>query len=326
MAWICFNDAFLSIVEVQDDKSKLLVRARKEGHIEAVFPGATVEKTIGRDYLWRAKIKREDVAQAVSERLTNIDYGNFKNSVVDHKLHSVYGKIWGAMSTIQEIMPYAFKGIYQDLLVEKGIHPKKNDKGHIVEIQEPNRGTPFENWRFNDSEVTITPGALVPLELNGIKFQAWKEYPKTASEWNAVSGQCEVNEPPIHHVSGKYLSAGVIVEEPDDRIWMVSPTNAFGGYINTFPKGRIEDSINPQASAIKEAFEESGLKVEIIGFVADVEKPTSVTRYYRARRVGGTPADMGWESQAVHLVPRDMVRDFINCNYDLPLLEHIESD
>ncbi|MGY6278175.1 NUDIX hydrolase [Methylomonas sp. MgM2] len=123
---------------------------------------------------------------------------------------------------------------------------------------------------------------------------------------------------------GKHYAAGVVIEEPDGRCWMVAPTNGFGGYEATFAKGTIEDGIKPQASAIKEAYEESGLKVEIVGFIADVEKSTSVTRYYRARRVGGNPADMGWESQAVHLVPSDQVHYYINSPYDLPLLAYIE--
>ena len=45
----------------------------------------------------------------------------------------------------------------------------------------------------------------------------------------------------------------------------------------------------------------------LTGFLCDSVRSTSVTRYYTARRVGGHPADMGWESQAVHLVPRNLL-------------------
>jgi len=34
-----------------------------------------------------------------------------------------------------------------------------------------------------------------------------------------------------------------------------------------------------------------------------VRRTQTYTRYYMARRIGGCPAEMGWESQAVHLVP-----------------------
>lgn len=53
-----------------------------------------------------------------------------------------------------------------------------------------------------------------------------------------------------------------------------------------------------------EAFEESGLQVELAGFLCDSVRSTSVTRYCTAKRVGGHPGDMSWETQAVHLVPR----------------------
>src|SRR3546814_8606986 len=54
----------------------------------------------------------------------------------------------------------------------------------------------------------------------------------------------------------------------------------------------------------------------ITGFVGDFTRPTSVARLYRAVRVGGTPASMGWESQAVHLVPKDQLYRFLNRETD----------
>src|SRR3546814_18781734 len=54
----------------------------------------------------------------------------------------------------------------------------------------------------------------------------------------------------------------------------------------------------------------------ITGFVGDFTRTTSVARLYRAVRVGGTPASMGWESQAVHLVPKDQLYRFLNRETD----------
>ena len=67
-----------------------------------------------------------------------------------------------------------------------------------------------------------------------------------------------------------------------------------------------------QANAIKEAFEESGLQVEIVGHIGDFERTTSVARMYRARRVGGDPTASGWESQAVSLVPKEKLHEILN--------------
>ena len=47
----------------------------------------------------------------------------------------------------------------------------------------------------------------------------------------------------------------------------------------------------------------------------------SYTRYYRARRIGGSPASMGWESQAVHLVPKAQLAHYLTNKNDLPLLK-----
>ena len=115
-------------------------------------------------------------------------------------------------------------------------------------------------------------------------------------------------------------AAGVVIEETDGRVWLVAPSNAFGGYQATFPKGRIDGHASRQASAIREAYEEAGLQVRITGFFADSNRSQSYTRYYRAQRTGGNPVLMGWESQAVHLVPKAALKDFLTHPNDLPLL------
>jgi len=63
------------------------------------------------------------------------------------------------------------------------------------------------------------------------------------------------------------------------------------------PNGDIK-ALPRQANAIRETYEEAGLKVEITGFLADSSRSLTYTRYYMARRVDGTPADMGWERLA----------------------------
>ena len=106
--WICLSDAFLSIVHKDCEQDELLVRARRPGDIQKVFPDAKVNKTVGNDYLFRAVIKREVVARALADQALNqIDYPNFKNTVRDNKLHSAYNRIWHVMSPLQPIAPYA---------------------------------------------------------------------------------------------------------------------------------------------------------------------------------------------------------------------------
>ncbi len=72
---------------------------------------------------------------------------------------------------------------------------------------------------------------------------------------------------------------------------------------------------------IKEVFEEAGLHVEPYAHLVDVPRSTSRTRYYLARRKGGTPAAMGWESQAVHLAPLPRLKELLHHPNDAPILE-----
>ncbi|MBF9246048.1 NUDIX domain-containing protein, partial [Pseudomonas syringae pv. tomato] len=69
----------------------------------------------------------------------------------------------------------------------------------------------------------------------------------------------------------------------------------------SFPKGKLEPGLNLRTNALKEVYEETGLKVELHGFIGDYDRTTSRTRYYLAKRVDGTPSDMGFESQSVKL-------------------------
>lgn len=184
------------------------------------------------------------------------------------------------------------------------LHPKTRENGGRVRIESPHIPSDPTTWADAASVATFVPGGKCPESLHGVAFTPWRDHPTTVSGWNAVAGQMPgLKELPMPRVEGKHEAAGVVAVEVDGRVWTVSPTNRYGGYENTFPKGTLAVGINPQASAIKEALEESGLRVEITGFLVDVQRSTSVTRYYSARRVGGTPTDAGWESQAVHLVP-----------------------
>ena len=194
-------------------------------------------------------------------------------------------------------------------------HPKRNEKGQTVTIKQPHTASSPGTWSNSDAILSFVPGGKCPGVLNGTPFNTWKN-PPGGDGWDDIDGQIELDEPTMYLKGNKLPASGVVIEEPDGRVWVASPTNRFGGYINTFPKGKASDEVSLQANAIKEAFEESGLRVRIVGYIGDVERSTTVTRYYRAIRVGGRPVDMGWESQAVHLVPRNRLPEFLDSQYD----------
>jgi ADP-ribose pyrophosphatase YjhB (NUDIX family) len=204
-------------------------------------------------------------------------------------------------------------------------HPQKGEHGQTVMIHYPSKPTQPSTWTDPGAIATFTPGCALPEELNGIPLAPWADAPTTEEGWDYVEGQNdELEEPGMELPAGKSPASGVVVLEPDGRVWVVAPTNGFGGTRNTFPKGSRDFGLSLQANAIKEAYEEAGLKVEIDSFLGDVVRTTSVGRYYLARRVGGTPAGMGWESQAVRLVPTGQLRKFLDRGDDKKIAEWLE--
>lgn len=203
-------------------------------------------------------------------------------------------------------------------------HPRLGENGKPVLVELPHHPSAPSTWTSPDAVATFVPGGDVPLSLNKVAIRPWKNHPKTAEGWNYVDGiKHDLHEPPMHVPFGKKAAAGVVVEESDGRVWVVCPTNAFGGYEATWPKGTVEDGLSLQANALKEVFEEAGLRVEITGFIGDFHRTTSVARMYRARRVGGDPTQCGWESQAVMLVPKGHLYEHFNGPADWPIAEAI---
>lgn len=205
-------------------------------------------------------------------------------------------------------------------------HPKPGENGQLVTIKHPTTPSPIEAWHDPAAVATCVPGGPMPAELSGVPFAPWSDAPTTDAGWAQVEGQNPgLEEPAMKMTPGLKASAGVVVIEPDGRVWLVHPTNAFGGYRATWPKGRVEGGLSLQATACRECFEESGLKVRITGLLGDFQRTTTVARYYMGERVSGTPALMGWESQACSLAPLDALPDLLNGSADKPVLEALKS-
>ncbi len=97
--WLITKGAFLSIVDKGVRGDELLVRARRPGDIEKVFPEAKVEEGMGTDYRCRAVVKRWRVVEAIGDQILSIDYPNFKSAVdrsdpaLGDALHAVWGDL-----------------------------------------------------------------------------------------------------------------------------------------------------------------------------------------------------------------------------------------
>ena len=200
-------------------------------------------------------------------------------------------------------------------------HPQPDEHGAPVRLAHPSTPTTVASWHDPASVATVIPLGALPAVLNDVPFAPWLDLPASNADWQTVAGQAAIDEPPFVVPAAFAPAAGVVIQEDDGRVWAVAPSNRFGGYDATFPKGRVDPDISLQATAIREAFEESGLRVQIVRHLIDCRRTQTMTRYYLARRLGGNPALMGWESQAVHLVPMALLETVLGNPNDATIID-----
>jgi ADP-ribose pyrophosphatase YjhB (NUDIX family) len=144
-------------------------------------------------------------------------------------------------------------------------------------------------------------GKPEPGVLNGIPFA-----PAPHHFWEKVP-DVDVKEPPltppgVNPSRSNVKRAGILVREPDGRVWIVQPTNSFGNRDHTLPGGGVEPGLTTQQNALKEVWEETGLQVKITGYAGDFEdsnRPGLYGRLYVGERVGGAPWDAKVEASIV---------------------------
>ena len=192
------------------------------------------------------------------------------------------------------------------------LHPRLNDDDHPVVIDVPSQASAPETWADPRAWATFIPDGHTPANLNGIVMAPAVKPALVMAEPS--------DSPPMSAPAGFKPAAGAIILEADGRAWVVTQTNHFGGYVYTLPKGRIDPGGQPAQTAVREVFEETGLLIELTGWLGDFKRTMTFTRYYLARRLGGSPAQMGWESQAVHLVPITELPTLLTHPADAPVL------
>jgi hypothetical protein len=202
-------------------------------------------------------------------------------------------------------------------------HPRHDDDGLPVRLLKPSFLTDLSTWSDAGALAQVVPDGPMPASINGLPIELWLDFPDDIAAWEALASTMPIDEPLFHAPKGFKKAAGVVVRESDGRVWVVAPSNAFGGYQATFPKGGMEGK-SARATALVEAFEETGLRVCLTRFLVDVQRTTSYTRYFLGERIGGNPADMGWESQAVMLVPVALLGKVLNSPSDLPIVEALK--
>ena len=134
----------------------------------------------------------------------------------------------------------------------KTYHPRKDDKGLDVQIKHPHQPTSQESWSKSDQLATVTPDSQMPANITGLSIASWRSAPTGAAGWEQLVQDAKFEEPPMPKVAGKTPASGSVVLEPDGRVWVVSPSNRYGGYTNSFPKGKItpKEGLSLRANAL----------------------------------------------------------------------------
>lgn len=129
----------------------------------------------------------------------------------------------------------------------------------------------------------------------------------------------DVDVGPTPKVPMGKVSTGVVMIE-DGKVWVYEPATHYGGYTTAFPKGTMETGLSAQQNAIKEVWEETGLRAKITGYLGDFQGTTGTTRLYVGQKVGGNPTKFGDETWSVKLLtPADLEQALLAQNQSYPL-------
>jgi len=92
------------------------------------------------------------------------------------------------------------------------------------------------------------------------------------------------------------------------------------------PGGGVEEGETMRSAAIREALEETGLVVELTGYLGDFDDVHSRRRYYVAKRIGGKPAVIDKDGDRpvhVQVVSIERARELVSSEYDRAALEKL---
>ncbi|MBN2329850.1 MAG: hypothetical protein JXR73_22100 [Candidatus Omnitrophica bacterium] len=102
--WLFTSQSFLSIVVDKNNPERRLVRARRRGDIEKLFPNAQVFEDPSADYRYRAFVSVEELIEMTTDYIRGMHYANFKNSIPagENDYHNACFDVWSVMRKLQE--------------------------------------------------------------------------------------------------------------------------------------------------------------------------------------------------------------------------------
>jgi ADP-ribose pyrophosphatase YjhB (NUDIX family) len=119
--------------------------------------------------------------------------------------------------------------------------------------------------------------------------------------------------------TGKWASAGGVVVDADGCVALIREPDRRGRRRWTLPKGRIDPGETPEAAALREVYEESGLRASIVRPIVVHEGRWHFTYYFEMKleRNDGRPEG---GPRAVRLVSVAKATDLLSSPRDLRVL------
>jgi hypothetical protein len=111
--WIIGQYGFISLVQHRDDPEIMQVRARVREDILMYFPGVEIEMIVGADYLYRANVPRNIVAETVAAEIlgytvtSHVKDVAVQSSQPNAYRQSAYYACWRALAEMQPYAPYS---------------------------------------------------------------------------------------------------------------------------------------------------------------------------------------------------------------------------
>ncbi len=118
-------------------------------------------------------------------------------------------------------------------------------------------------------------------------------------------------------------SAGGVLFKDNLVLLIQNPSNVW-----TFPKGLIEEGETPEEAALREVYEETGVRGEILDYVGEIqywyqlhgEKIFKKVKYYLMQYLDGRPKP-SWEVNDAKFIPIDIAKRLLKYKGDKEIFE-----
>jgi 8-oxo-dGTP pyrophosphatase MutT (NUDIX family) len=149
-------------------------------------------------------------------------------------------------------------------------------------------------------------GKTMGYERESLYHEVWDVLRKIQSKAGGT-----VRVPTIQGATGKRMAYGGVVIDGEGRVLLREPRGHYDGYVWTFPKGRPNDGETPEAAALREVQEESGVLVEIVKRIpGSFEGGTTENVYFLMRPLAET-GRFDKETLAVRWATREEAQQLI---------------